>query len=184
MASFGAKYIKFAPVKSEESGKLPTYDAAVEIGALVKADLTVNLASGEIYANNMLDERMEEFISGTLAVEVSDMTDEVESTIFGSTLKEKELIDNTADEIPYGGLGYYKSLTRGGKKLFKAYFYPKVKAIQGNDSAVTKGSSITLSGSPLTFTVFEPDTGDWRYRETFESENEAVAYIDEKLSAT
>ena len=58
MASFGAKYIKFAPVKSEPANGLPTYDTAVEIGNLVKAELTVNLASGEIYANNMLDERM------------------------------------------------------------------------------------------------------------------------------
>lgn len=184
MASFGAKYIKFAQIKSEENGKLPTYDEAVELGGLVKADLTVNLASGEIYANNALDERIEEFVSGTLAVEVSDMTDEVESAVFGSTLKDEELVDNTADTIPYGGIAYYKTLIRKGKKMYKAYYFPKAKAVLGNDSAATKGSSITLASTPLSFTIFEPDTGDWRYRQTFEKEEEAVAYVDGKLTTT
>ena len=35
MASFGAKYIKFAGLKGEPAGKLPIYEAAVELGKLV-----------------------------------------------------------------------------------------------------------------------------------------------------
>lgn len=46
MASFGAKYIKFAGIKGEPAGKLPIYEAAVELGKLVKAELTVNIATG------------------------------------------------------------------------------------------------------------------------------------------
>ena len=47
MASFGAKYIKFAGIKGEPAGKLPIYEATVELGKLVKAELTVNIATGE-----------------------------------------------------------------------------------------------------------------------------------------
>ena len=185
MAAFGAKYIKFAPISAEPDAALPQYGEGIQIGALVRADLTVNLASGEIYGDDVLDERVEEFVSGTLAVEVTDLEDEKEKVIFGSTLDEKgELKDNTADVIPYGGLGYIKTLIRSGKKKYKAYYYPKVKAVMGNDSAATKSSSITLASNALSFTIFEPKTGDWRYRKTFESESEAKAYVNEKLAGT
>ena len=185
MAAFGAKYIKFAPFQTEPEDVLPTYEEAVELGALVKADLTVNLASGEIWANNALNEKLEEFGSGTLAVEVSDMTDEIESKVFGSAFdaENKELVDNTGDTIPYGGLGYLKTLIRNGKKVHQACFYPKVKAAAGNDTANTKSSSITLASKPLSFTIHEPNTGDWRYRKTFDKEADAKAYLDGKFLA-
>ncbi|MCI8400939.1 MAG: hypothetical protein HFI38_02395 [Lachnospiraceae bacterium] len=181
MATFGAKYIVFAPFAEEPKDTLPSYKAAVEVGQLVKADLTVNLTAGELWANNALAEKIEEFASGTLAVEVDDMTHETESALFGSTLKEKELIDSTGDTIPYGGLGYYKTLSRGGKKYYEACFYPKTKAVMGNDTAQSKASSITFTARPLSFTIYEPQTGEWRYREVFDSEEAAVAYIDGKL---
>ncbi len=185
MAAFGAKYIKFAPINAEPDAALPQYGEAIRIGALVRADLTVNLASGEIYGDDVLDERVEEFVSGTLAVEVTDLEDEKEKVIFGSSLGEGgELKDNTKDAIPYGGLSYIKTLIRGGKKKYRAYYYPKVKAVMGNDSAATKSSSITLASSSLSFTIFEPKTGDWRYRKTFDEEAAAKAYVDEKLAGT
>ena len=37
MASFGAKYIKFAGIKGEPAGKLPIYEAAVELGKIGRA---------------------------------------------------------------------------------------------------------------------------------------------------
>lgn len=181
MASFGAKYINFAPVKSEPAGALPAYDAKVEIGKLVKADLTVNIATGELYANNMLAEKADEFISGTLAVEVDDMEKETEAAVYGSVFSEGELVDNSADVVPYGGLAYYKTLRRNGAPVYEAYYYPKVKAILSTDSAATKGSSITFTTKPISFTIYEPDTGDWRYRKEFPTEAEAVAYVDDKL---
>ena len=47
MASFGAKYPHFSKIKTEPDDALPTYEGPVNIGRLVKADLTVNLASGK-----------------------------------------------------------------------------------------------------------------------------------------
>ena len=54
MASFGAKYPYFNPVAEEPEGKLPVYkdQEPVRVGRLVKADLTVNLASGKLFADD------------------------------------------------------------------------------------------------------------------------------------
>lgn len=185
MAAFGAKYIKFAPIKTEPATGMPTYDEPVLLGELVKAELTINLASGEIYGDDKLVEKLEEFSSGSISVEVTDMTDEVESKVFGSAYdSEKGLVDNTSDTIPYGGLGYCKVLVRNGKKMYRAIFYPKTKGAQGTDSANTKGSSITLASTPVNFTVHEPNDGDWRHRKTFDTEAEAKAWIDGMFKGT
>lgn len=185
MAAFGAKYFKYAAIKNEEAGKLPTYDAekAKILGALVKADLTLNFASGELYADDILGEKAEEFISGNIAAEVDELDDETASIIYGSKINgQMEKVDNTADDAPYGGLAYVKCLMKKGKKFYRGYFYPKVRAALGNDSASTKSGSITFATTPINFTVYEPVTGDWRYTKKFDTEEEAKAWIDSKLS--
>ena len=185
MAAFGAQYLRFAPIKTEPDSGLPTYEAVVGLGELVKAELTISLASGEIYGDDRLVEKIEEFSSGSISVEVTDLTDEIEAKVFGSTYSaESGLVDKTSDTVPYGGVGYYKSMIRNGKKCYKAYYYPKCKAAPGTDSANTKNSSITLASTPLTFTVFEPNDGDWRYRKTFDTIAAAKAWVDSQLGGT
>lgn len=185
MAAFGAKYFKYAKIKEEKKNQLPTYDAdkTMMLGGLVKADLTVNFASGETYADDMLAEKAEEFISGSIAAEVDELEDETASVIYGAKINELgEKADNTGDSAPYGGLAYYKCLMKNGAKFYRGYYYPKVKAALGNDSAATKSSSITFATTPINFTVYEPDTGDWRYTKKFDTEAEVREWIDKKLS--
>lgn len=183
MANFGAKYPCFAPFKGvEPTNALPKYDVKVVVGKLVSANLTVNLASGELYADDALTEQLSEFASGTIAMETDDMLDDVAAVVYGATAAEKKVTYNKGDTAPYGGLGYFKTLMRDGAKYYKGYFYPKVRAALGNDNAQTRGSSITFGTSNTTFTVFAANTGDWRITETFDSEAEARAWVDEQLA--
>ena len=87
MASFGAKYPHFSKIKTEPDDALPTYEGPVNIGRLVKADLTVNLASGKLYADDELAESVDEFSSGSVAMETDDMTDDVAAEVYGSTTR-------------------------------------------------------------------------------------------------
>lgn len=153
------------------------------LGGLVKADLTVNFATGEMYADDRLAEKVEEFASGSIAAEVDELEDEAASIIYGATINElSEKADNAGDSAPYGGLAYYKSLVKNGVKFFRGYYYPKVRAALGSDTAATKSSSITLSTTPITFTVHEPENGDWRYTKKFDKEADVKAWIDQKLA--
>lgn len=183
MASFGLRYLRFSPIAEEPENALPKYKGPVTLGKAVKADLTVTVASGELYAEDALAESVDEFVSGSLAVETDDMTDETCVAVYGCTLKEKELIDKAADSTPVGGVGYYKVLIRNGVKSFRGYVYPRCKAILGNDTAATKGNSITFGTNPATFKVFRCNDDSWRLRETFDTEAAAKAWIDEKLAA-
>lgn len=182
MASFGAKYPHFAKITAEPEGQLPTYDGDPQrIGRLVKAELSVTMASGKLYADDALAESVEEFVSGSLAMETDDMTDEVASNVYGAEVKDKEVHYTSSDSAPVGGLAYYKVLKRRGKTVFKGYFYPRAQAALGNDTAQTKTDSVTFGTTNTTFTVFPCESGDWRITREFDKENEAQDWVKEKL---
>ena len=183
MASFGAKYIRFNQITEEPDGQLPIYKGGgtVTLGRLVKADLTVNLASGKLYADDELAESVDEFSSGSLAAETDDMEDASAAAVYGCTVTDGEVHFKRGDSPPMGGLAYYKVLMRKGVKFFKGFFYPRVKAALGNDTAQTKGDSITFGTSSTTFTIFGSGSDDWRIWKTFKTEAEARAWVDKKL---
>lgn len=190
MAQFGAKCPMFAAFKAEPKDALPTYDAPLTVGALVKADLTVNLATGELYADDTLQEQLSEFASGTIALETDDMTDDVAKVVYGATggsSESGELKFNKGDTPPYGGFGYYKVLMRNGERVFKGCYYPKVRAALGNDTAATRGNAITFGTTPTALTVFACNTGDWRLTKEFtgaDAEASVVAWLKEKLGVS
>lgn len=173
MAEFGAKHPCFKP-DNEETG--------VVLGKLVAANLTVNLATGELYADDALDEQASEFASGAIAMETNDLTDENASKVYGCKVENSTVVYNTGDTPPTGKLAYYKSLMRNKVKYFKGIYYPQVRASLGNDNAQTKGSSITFATTQTAFTVFADDNGDWRHTKTFDNEAAAKAWVEEKCS--
>jgi len=171
MAEFGANFPCFR-------GK----DAAngIVLGKLVSANLTVNLASGELYADDSLAEQLSEFASGSIAMETDDLEDAKAEAIYGCKVVDKEVVYNVEDEPPEGCLGYYKVLMRNGKKYYKGYYYPRVRAALGNDNAQTRGSSITFNTASTTFTVFADDSGDWRKTTTVTTADAAKAWVKSK----
>ena len=108
MAQFGAKRPRFAPVATTPAGALPTYtyENAVTIGKLVQANLTVTNASGELYADDGLAEKLDMFASGSLELQTDDKTAEVHAALHGATLDEEsdEVTDSANDVAPRGGL--------------------------------------------------------------------------------
>ena len=178
MAQFGAKRPRFAPVATTPEGALPTYnfEKAVTIGKLVKADLTVTNASGELYGDDALAEKVDMFASGSVALETDDKTNEVHAALHGATVNEetKEVTDSDGDVAPRGGLVYYKVIIRQGVRYFKGVFHPLVNAILGNDSAATKGSSITFGTSSTAFNVFRCNSGAWRVTKEFTDEADCI----------
>ena len=184
MAQFGAKYIKFNPIAEQPEDALPIYrnEKPVQLGRLCKADLTVNMASGELYADDELAENLEEFSSGDLAVETDDMLDAVAAEVYGCEVKDGEATYKYGDEPPEGGVAYIKALMRRGKKVYKGVFHPRVKAALGNDTSQTRGSSITFGTTNTKFKVMSCNTGAWKKTAEFEDEKAAKDWVDKMLA--
>ena len=173
MAGFGANYPCFKPEDAE---------AGVKLGKLVSANLTVNLASGELYADDSLAEQVSEFSSGSIAMETDDMVDETAAVVFGCKVSEGEATYGKDDTAPMGHLAYYKVLMRSGKKYFKGFYYPRARAALGNDNAQTRGNSITFQTTSTTFTIFADDSGTWRKTKICDTAEDVKSWINEKCA--
>lgn len=183
MPSFGAESPFFCPVAEEPEGKRPIYSGdPVKIGRLVKADLSVTLASGKLFADDVMSESVDEFAGGSIAMETDDMIDSVSSIVYGVEVQDGTVHYNVGDDPPKGGLGYLKKLMRNKKVLYKAFFYPLVKAVLGNDTAQTKTDSITFGTAAITFSVFACETGVWRDTHEAATRAEALAWVKEQFN--
>ena len=184
MADFGANYIKFSPIKAQPEGKLPIYrdEGPVELGLLVGADMTPHMAEGSLFAGNVLAENLNMFAYADLDLETDDMLDEVASTVYGCSVKGKLVHYKSGDVPPEGGLAYYKNKLRRGVPYFQGIFHPRAKATLGSDSAKTRTDTITFSTTKTKFKLFACNSEDWRLTETFDTEAEAKAWVDEKLA--
>jgi len=181
-ATIGVAELTFAKTDTEPKDTPATYAPAVRVGGAVQVNLTINLASGQDYADNQMSEDVNVFVSGSAATEIDNIDLETEAVIFGSTYDENtgELGDSSLDSPPYGSLAYYQLKQIGGVNVFRGVFYPKARAALSPDNASTKNASISFQHSNPNFTIFQPNVGNWRYRQEFESEAEVLAWIDEK----
>lgn len=181
----GAKYPRFAPIKAEPAGALPTYETEkVTIGELISSNLTVNLANGELFSDDTLNIKVSEFASGSIAMNTDGIEDEVASALFGATAQDGLVVYNVGDVAPNGGLSYYAMMKdRGGKVYYKGYFFPKVQAAMGNDNVATKSGSISFQTANTTFTVMKCENGDWMQTEIHATEAEARAWVDAMLTS-
>lgn len=184
----GAKYPCFAPIATEPTGQLPTYSTPITvIGELVSSNLTITLATGDLYSDDALNISVSDFVSAQVAMVTDGLDDEAAGAIYGATIEEEgSLVTyNVGDEAPYGGLAYYCQMkSKAGGTYYKGYFFPKVQAAMGNDNSSTKSGSVTFSTNNTNFTVMKADNGDWMQTEVLNSETEAKAWVNTKLTTT
>ena len=184
MAGFGAKYPCWAPMATEPAAAVPTYSAGQVLGKLVSASRSISNAEGELWGDDMRAEYLSEFASGTLDLSVTALTDAQLTALYGATATDGEIAFDKDDTIPYGGVGFYQVLMRGGTKYYRAYFYPKCKAIIGEASVETKGPSVNFTPEALQFSIDSPNYGGWCLVETFADEKDAIDWVKDKCSIT
>lgn len=180
MAIVGARYVKFAPIEGAEPATgLPEYGDVETLGKLIRVDVSVQNATGELYADDALAESITEFISATANVETDEVSDETAAIIYGATYDNatKKITHKAGDTPPYGGLGFVRSGVKDGVKYHTAVFYPKAKAALADESTQTKNNSIAFGTSTIPFTVFALNDETWKVAERYTGD---TAYADAK----
>ncbi len=181
----GCKYPRFAPITNEPEGKLPVYGEKITtIGEAITANLTINYASGELYSNDALNVKVDEFSSGSVAMENDGLEAEVYAALFGAVVAEDGTVSHSAEDVaPCGGLGYYTRMMDKTKKVyFEGHFFPKVQATLSGANASTKGSSINFTTANVSFTVMRCENGDFWVHKVLETEAAAKEWVNAQLS--
>ena len=182
MAHMGLKYLAWAKIKEEPANAEPTYDGGKEIGKIVSLNVAISNSEGKLYANDQLAEYASEFAEGDLTAETDNISLEDQAAMLGATYSEQDgYVGAAGDTAPYGGVGGYQVLMVGGKKKYRAWVYPKVKAMQPNVDATTKGDSVSFGTQPIKMKVSATNKGTWIYQKEFDAEAEAKSYVNSKL---
>lgn len=181
MAKIGFKYLAWAKMATEPAAAVPTYSAGKVIGKAVSSSLAITNAEGKLYADNTIAENISEFSSAMLTMEVDNISLENQADMYGATYADSEIKFGATDNAPYGGVGGVQVLSISGTRKYRAYFFPKARAIVADESDNTKTNSISFGTQPLKLDVQPPAFGPWRYVKEFTTEAAAQAYVDTKL---
>lgn len=180
---YGLVYSAFFPVASEPDNSHPIYGQEIDLGAAVRAYLTINYATAQAYGDDRAQLDIKEFVSAQLDAEtlLSDL--EVDAKLYGSSYEGGVATDNVMDTAKPGGYAYIQKLkTRTGTIFRAVYLYYTTPSLNA-DNADTRNASITFMNNAITCSVLADNTGAWRARQDFTSEADAKAWIRGLVSA-
>jgi phi13 family phage major tail protein len=181
MAKIGFKYLAWGKLATEPTASVPTYDTGKVLGKAVSSSLAITNAEGKLYADNTVAENISEFTSAMLTMEVDNISLSDQATMYGATYADDEIQFGASDNAPYGGVGGYQVLSVNNVRKYRAWFFPKAKALVPDETDNTKTNSISFGTQPLNLDIQPPAYGPWRYVKEFTTEAAAQAYIDTKL---
>lgn len=186
MAYIGLKHPVFAPIATEPTNSLPTYGSGLVVGHAIAAKVSIELSDSKLAADDMIVEMDNSFISGKITTGIDDLSDDVVKAWLGSqvgTLGGVNTIRDAAGyDSPKGGFGYYRVRKKDGVRTCRAFWYHKTKWGMPSEEAKTKpDKSIEWQTPEVEGTIMTALDADnsWRDTATFETEAEAVAWLNE-----
>lgn len=193
MAKYGAKYLKWAPFgqtsPDADAAAFPKYGTPMSLGSLVKVTDSPEMASGTIYGDDVLEDKVDEFKECGIDLELTDITPEVFKAVLGARSasggEDNDVYFTDTDNPPYGGLAFFIDKIKNGVKSWQGIYYPKIKGAMQGDEYTTKGDNITLTGGKLKFSALVPKCGRWKViSENFATAAAAQSWVDDKIKAT
>lgn len=164
--------------------KYPVYKSTEKKGVIAKAiqaDIAVDVNDVKLYANDAIAESDRSFKNGTLTLGIDDLSDEIQAEFLGHKISEDgELVANESDISPYVQVGFYGAKRLNNKNKFRAIWLHKVQFGEPNDTNSTKGETISFSTPSLEGTIMVDDDGNWKSEQTFDTEAEAITYLNGK----
>lgn len=159
MATIGLKDLYIAAFIKGSDGKL-SYGTPERAAKAITAELSVEVATAELYADDALAESVKEFSKGTIKLNVDDLSPEVQAKLLGHTVSEDNVIyAKDTDEPPYVAVGFRARKTGGNYRYIWLY---KVKFELPSDSFQTKKDGIEFKTPELTGTFEKRDDGLWK----------------------
>ena len=144
-----------------EADGVETYGTPKKMAEAMTADLSVKTADGSLYADDTLSESVTEFASGTLKLNIKDLTTETQAEILGQMVDQNKVVwAGKDDEPPYVAIGFRAKKT-GGR--FRYVWLLKVKFKIPSEKYETKGETIKFSTPEIEadFTARKKD-GHWK----------------------
>lgn len=163
--------------------KYPVYKAgstAGVIGKAIQADISITTNDVKLYADDSVAESDKSFQEGTITLGLDDLSDTVQTALLGHTVIDGEIVAKGSDSNPFVSIGFYGVKKVNNIKKYRAIWLPKVQFAEPSDTNATKGETLAFATPTIEGTIMLDDIGAWKYEKTFDSEAEAIAYLQAK----
>ena len=189
MARIGYKKGKYNKIDAESRKYAAITGGVPCLEKVIDEKFSAEYNSVELYADDALAEADYSFKKGTLAITVANDDDKKEAELMGNTISEEEVVKKVSDSAPEFGYGHIVTKMVNGVRKFKVEFFPRVKWTKITTDAKTRGESVEFGTTAIEGTVYPLDeelngmeVGTWEKHQTFATEAEAEAYLDECLT--
>lgn len=182
MAKIGLNNFKFS--KLNEEGNTAKYAGAKSLGKAVDCKVAIENYDAKLYADDTLAESDTTFKQGTVTLTPDEDDDAIFAELLGHEISEDgEMVRKDTDVAPYVGVGRILTKLVNGVYKYKVEFLYKVKFKEPAQEEQTKGDSIEFKTSSIEGAVSKLASGEWSKTKTFTDKAEAIAYLEELLSA-
>ena len=187
MAQIGLRHFKYSPIGNDGG-----YTVAKKLAGAIESTASLDIAEAELYSDDELTEKAQEFTKGTLTLTVDEDSDSVFAPLLGHSKDEEtgEVIKTTEDVAPFVGFGRVLVKLVNNVKKYKAEFFPKVQFKPFVTDGKSKADSIEFQTPTVEGTIFsKAETIDnkvkmvWEKHQTFDTDEEAQAYLDNLMKA-
>lgn len=180
MAKIGLNNFRVAVATVGATGAI-TYANCQKPGKAVGFKCTPTIASAELYADDSVAEKDTRVVGGKVNLEI-DRRDKVLETILGHSVSTKgEITDNVNDVVPYVGVGRVIVEVVDGRRLYHGSVLSLVKFSEPEEENKTVGEKLEYKTTSLEGDLLIPQDGIWRKRQTFDTQLEAIKYIEKAL---
>lgn len=184
MAKIGAKFIRYGVLTEAQNGTA-SYGAMKTPGKAITWKVEVTNNDAKLYADDAVDLADTSFQSGKVTVGLNRLDLQTQADLLGSTLSQDgELVDSANDTPPYVGIGVILTLQNtNSERKYRVKFLKKVKFAQPSDDDKTQGESIEFGTYELEGVVLTLADGKWRNSKDFDTETDAVSYLESMFGA-
>lgn len=184
MAKIGLKNFRYS-VLSEASDGTPSYAGATTPAKAVSCSVSISNNEAELYADDGLAESDYSFNKGDVTIGVDKEDQATMAALLGHSVDSTSgaMTRNATDTAPFVGFGRVVTLIVGGSYKYKVEFLYKVKFAEPNQEDQTKGESVAFNTYTIPGKVHQLGNGDWSITKTFDSESDALSYLEGLLAA-
>lgn len=180
MAYYGLR----KPFVASYNKQTNTYSNGFVFGKAVQVDVTPNYVEGSLYADDEQAEYEKAFQNANVTLGTSTFPVAAASTVYGHTVDAEtgKVVYKTTDEPNNVGLGWITVEVVNGVRSYIGFILTCVKFSEGQETFTTKGDSITFATPSQSGLAIGDANGEWKVRQAFDTEADAVAFVKEYLN--
>lgn len=185
MARIGLNNFRYG-ILTEAPDGTATYGAGKKPAKAISCNVSITNNDAKLFADDGLAESDTSFQSGTVTMGIDEDDNQTMADLLGHTYDAEtgKITRNSNDIAPYVGLGRIIVKMVNGAYKYKVEFLYKVKFSEPSQTDNTKSDSVTFGTTEIQGNIAQLANGDWSDAETFDTKNEAIAYLDSFFGGT